>query len=459
MSYVQKGFNSKSLLSLLFSLFVFSICLLFKVHIINSLLLSVLPVIGLYGFQQSKKINLKIGREKSFKNYAFLSCFLFSSGQSLFFVLYPMLAIKLNSDISSIIEVFTTGSFLFIFTLPFWMSVSEKKGRVFVSRIGVFGLVLSLGLLYLSQAIASSDVHLSMNALWASRIVFGLFSSCVIPMGQAIFADSKDGLYIKNIAQFSQATALGRTVGPIIALVGMELSLSIVLILQILLSSSVLFYGLSIPKEKVSKTTCNSGLSGVINLKELYIIAPAVFLVAISITGVQSLQSSFMKEQVEEFKTIGSTLIALSFILANVAMLMSQHMISKMRDRSLYQLMMIASAFLVGSIFFLKVSHHWLQTMIAFVLFGVSSSGIRVSLMSHMCMQNEDKKATGIALINVLQTSGYAVGGFIMSYTTTISFSFSYHSLYASSLVLVCLVIISYFMAKYVNERSISAVT
>ena len=110
----------------------------------------------------------------------------------------------------------------------------RKKGRVFVSRIGVFGLVLSLGLLYLSQAIASSDVHLSMNALWASRIVFGLFSSCVIPMGQAIFADSKDGLYIKNIAQFSQATALGRTVGPIIALVGMELSLSIVLILQIL---------------------------------------------------------------------------------------------------------------------------------------------------------------------------------------------------------------------------------
>ena len=73
---------------------------------------------------------------------------------------------------------------------------------------------------------------------------------------------------------------------------------------------------------------------------------------AISITGVQSLQSSFMKEQVEEFKTIGSTLIALSFILANVAMLMSQHMISKMKDRSLYQLMMIASAFLVGSIFF-----------------------------------------------------------------------------------------------------------
>ena len=60
-------------------------------------------------------------------------------------------------------------------------------------------------------------------------------------------------------------------------------------------------------------------------------------------------------------------------------------------------------------------------------------------------MQNEDKKATGIALINVLQTSGYAVGGFIMSYTTTISFSFSYHSLYASSLVLVCLVIIFLF--------------
>ena len=71
MSYVQKGFNSKSLLSLLFSLFVFSICLLFKVHIINSLLLSVLPVIGLYGFQQSKKINLKIGEKNHLKTMLF----------------------------------------------------------------------------------------------------------------------------------------------------------------------------------------------------------------------------------------------------------------------------------------------------------------------------------------------------------------------------------------------------
>ena len=405
-------------------------------------------------FEKIQSINLSIGREKSYKRYAFISCFLFSSGQSLFFVLYPILALKMATNISTVIEIFTIGSFLFIFTLPIWMSVSDRYGKVFTSKIGVFGLFLSLALLFLAQSYAQINNPLAMRYLWGSRIVFGIFSSCVIPMGQAIFADSKDGVYLKNIAQFSQATAMGRIVGPMIAIVGMELSLAMVLIIQMILCFLVLFYGASTPQDFILASERKNAFSGVLKLNSLFVVGAAVFLVAISITGVQSLQAGFMEQQIEGLMSVSSSVIALSFILANLGMILAQHRISGMRDRALNKLLLGSSLSLFAAIIIFCCSEHWSHTMLGFIIFGVSSSGIRVGLMSFFCMKNETKKKAGIAVINIMQTTGYAVG-IIMSYTTIHSFGLSYQTLCVFSAALIVLVLVttrgSFFNKTYVN--------
>jgi MFS family permease len=192
-------------------------------------------------------------------------------------------------------------------------------------------------------------------------------------------------------------------------------------------------------------------------LRYIYLVAPAVFLVAIAITGVQSLQAGFMRKQIEGLLSVPPAVIALSFIMANLAMIVTQYKIAAMKDRSLNLLLVISSSALFVSLLLLCFSKHWMQTLSAFILFGVCSAGIRISLMSLLCMKNKDRKKTGIAVINILQTTGYAIGGYIMSYTSLHSYALSYKTLAVFSLLLFIFVLLAIF--KLLNNKQMKSLT
>lgn len=135
---------------------------------------------------------------------------LFTASQMILFSLLPYIAEQSGITLHEIILAFSFGSFLFLFSSPFWGSLSDRWGRESIITVGVLGLFVSnIFTAALLSWVSSSEL------LWIGRVVYGLSASAIVPITQALLLEqSPSGSHLKPLLKNSIALNIGRAVGP-----------------------------------------------------------------------------------------------------------------------------------------------------------------------------------------------------------------------------------------------------
>lgn len=149
-----------------------------------------------------------------------LNTITFSAVQILLFTMLPFIAEALNLSLSLVIGTFSLGSFLFLWSGPYWSAKSDFSGRMRILNIGMIAqfssfLILFLLILYSKHLSEATTVTL----LIISRIIYGAFSSAIIPVSQALQLDlSAKEAYLKSMLSNSMSLNVGRMLGPLYVL-------------------------------------------------------------------------------------------------------------------------------------------------------------------------------------------------------------------------------------------------
>lgn len=381
-------------------------------------------------------------RKRNHARFAFLCCLAFSTCQSLMTVTLPFIAGDLNLSISQVIFVFGTGSFLFLFSNLFWISISDLIGRIKVIQIGLTGLLISL-LFMVCGINAGLNGHSGLAYLWASRIVYGLTAGSIVIVSQSVFAESTFRSTIAGLSQHAQATAIGRCVGPVISLCALKVELKTVILLLSILVMTLAFSAFKVkddPKKKRAlkkkfwiKKNDIQGLSNMIL---------SILLLAMITAATQSILTESYIIQLQD-KNNAAFLSSIVYVLGNLAMI--GHQLYLMRS-SQEKVNFYSSILLFSSLVVLLISSNVWVMSIGFILFFFSIAGLRVGILSSSINLSQGSASSPIAAFSFFQTIGYAGGNLLASSLSTVSIEYLYTSTVFFSLCI---------MFNYSRERVI----
>ena len=131
-----------------------------------------------------------------------------------FGIIIPLLPLWVESNLGESVIVYgllvSSYSFMqFIFS-PLWGKVSDSRGRRPVILVGLFGSVIGFSLLTISFTVVKT-----IEMLFLSRIISGMFTAATLPTAQAVIADSTTGKdRAKGFGLIGAAFGLGFALGP-----------------------------------------------------------------------------------------------------------------------------------------------------------------------------------------------------------------------------------------------------
>ena len=370
-----------------------------------------------------------------------LNTLTFASTQILLFTLLPILSEKLSVSLSTIIGCFSLGSFLFLWGAPFWSSRSDKVGRDQVMSVGLLGLSVSffiiVVLVHFSLPLGGA---LTLVALLLSRILYGALASAIVPVAQLKNADlAQDGEHISKMFSHSLALNVGRSLGPLLLLVGKNdietLLLSISAWTFLLL---ILNFFMSSPKTAPHKNVASS-LSTYSEWKSVATLIWLPLLVTILFTSYTGVLHSSLGETLKNVFTLSgveaSTLMAKVLLLGSVAMILAQVMGKIFFKKNIKLALTLGLISLVIGALLLAFMKDFTQLNIAIVLI---SMGIALIYPSHLALVHENypKETMGknIGVLASGNTIGYALGGAVAS----LMMSFELHKVALIIVALLC---------------------
>jgi MFS family permease len=149
-----------------------------------------------------------------------LNTITFSALQILLFTLLPYLAETMHVSLSTVVATFSAGSFLFLWSSPYWAAKSDKAGRQPILIAGLAGLGISTLMLWSLTQWGEKIGPLAVTVILVlSRVVYGLMASAIIPVAQALQVDmSESKSAMKAMISNSMSLNIGRSLGPIYVL-------------------------------------------------------------------------------------------------------------------------------------------------------------------------------------------------------------------------------------------------
>lgn len=378
-------------------------------------------------------------KENTFRNKFFLSLSVltFSATQLLLFTLFPFLAETLSLPLADIVLYFTLGTTLFLFGSPFWTDQSDSRGRRNVIRIGLVGLAVSFGIVaYLIEFQRDLEKVWIISLLIASRFVYGLFASAIVPVCQLARKDmaTKDQ-HLSSMLSHSLALSLGRSLGPMAFLMfageikNLFYFFSLAPLLLILLSLRHSLDGRQNVELKKS-----SWMDSAIQIK-LPLLVTVLFTLYVGILHSSlgyTIGSIFHLKGLE-----ASRLVAEVLLVGSVVMSISQILGKIILKNNFRAGIFSGLVFLTLGAFILAFMSQRSELWIAIALI---SSGIALIQPSHLAIVHhlfpEDKVGQKIGLLSSGNTIGYALGGGL----TALLLDFDIHKL---SLAIIFLLIVS----------------
>ncbi|MEA9356090.1 MFS transporter [Bacteriovorax sp. PP10] len=351
-----------------------------------------------------------------------LNTITFSAVQILLFTMFPFIAESLNLSLSLVIGVFSLGSFLFLWSGPYWSSKSDFAGRMKILNVGMIGQFVSFLLLFL---LILYSRHLpeavTIALLVISRIIYGAFSAAIIPVAQALQLDlSVKETYLKSMLSNSMSLNLGRMIGPIYVLVNGDspigLMKGVLVWLVFIMVSNFLCKKLETKQRLIQKEKMIFDWSLI--TKEL----KWVFLLALLFTCfIGTLHNTFglhIKELFDLDAPATSILMA-KFLLGSSIMAVVSQFVSKRFFNDPWQGPLIIGAFTLfcGAMGFAlgtTSSQVWMSMMVV-------SIGIAMIPPSYLTLTTffspSIERGKKFGMINAANTIGYTVGGFFTAVT------------------------------------------
>lgn len=362
-------------------------------------------------------------RQKKMLSYlANLNTITFSAVQILLFTMFPYIAESLDLSLSLVIGIFSLGSFLFLWSAPYWSSKSDFSGRMKILNIGMIGQLISFSILFLLILYSS---HLpkfaTITFLIISRIIYGAFSSAIIPVSQALQLDlSIKEAYLKSMLSNSMSLNIGRMLGPIYVLVNGDSPIG--------LMKGVLFWIIFIV---VSNFACkNFETKPVLIQKDVMTFDWSligkelkwVFILALLFTCfIGTLHNTFGLHIKELFllNSADTAILMAKFLLGSSIMAVVSQILSKKYFNDPWQGPLIIGAFTLfcGAMGFAlgtTTAQIWLSMMV--ISIGIAMiPPCYLTLMTFFSPEKERGKKFG--MINAANTVGYTVGGFLTAAT------------------------------------------
>ncbi len=364
-----------------------------------------------------------MNKNKSKLYIAYLNTLTFSCVQMILYTTIPYIAEKTGVVTANIIGAISVGSLIFAFMGPFWAAKSDKLGRKRVLSFGMLGMTISF-ILIASLFIFNSSIPLSIKIamVFASRIVYGLLASAIVPVSQAWQLDLiSEAEHIKVLTRNSMCLNLGRILGPILILfkqVNFELIIYGATIWILTLATSCFLTSES--EKKLIDPQNEIKIKDIINnWKESIKEALYPILLAMIFTSFIGILHTFLGHHLKEVLHIdgkGATILfaKIILVLSILALLVQQASIWLLKSKWIPRVLIGAGSLVTGSIVLMYSKDEqsiWIS--IFFISFATALiPPVYLSLISNSKKEKTKESVFGkkLGLASVAHSFGYAVG-------------------------------------------------
>lgn len=350
----------------------------------------------------------------------------FSAIQMMTFTFIPLMAEKGSLSLSSVILSFSVGSFLFLWSSPFWAAQSDRHGRMKILAVGMLGVFVSSGLI-LFLLLNPGSILQNELLMWGSRLLYGLTASAVVPVAQALQIDlHPEQTALKSMLSNSMSLNIGRALGPLTLLLGGASNMLGILQLAtmwsfVLLVLNILGTRQSLPNRAGAseQSLIKSWWSDVIRVQDVVILA----LLFTSYIGILNFSLASLLKKTFELTSADSSVLMAQVLLGSAILAVVIQAIGKMLFKNPWQGAMVfgAVSLLLGSLV-LQYMENKTELGIAITFLSVGISLIPpcyLALMAARGSQDHFGRRAGLAA--AANTIGYAVGGAIASFTFKIN--------------------------------------
>lgn len=380
----------------------------------------------------------------------YLNTLTFSCIQMVLYTTIPYIAEQTGVATANIILAISIGSLIFSFMGPFWAAKSDKWGRKQVLSLGMFGMCLSFAFLC-SIFLFNEELSLSLKvaAVFASRIVYGLLCSAIVPVSQAWQLDLyPQDQHLKVLTRNSMCLNLGRILGPILVLakqVNFELVIYIATVWVLILAIIVFSTSSKAPASfHVQETNFKDILDGwKVSIRESLM----PILLAMIFTSFVGILHSFLGHHLKTVLSISGKEATLMFakiilVLSLMAIIFQQLSIMVFKAKWQPRVVIGSLSIVIGTyMMMLATSIEMIWTSIGFVAMATALiPPAYLSLTSHSKENTEKTNVFGkkLGLASVAHSLGYAIGAGLIALSMKMKVvPESYVTLFVSLFILV----------------------
>ncbi|MBO9665245.1 MAG: MFS transporter [Bdellovibrio sp.] len=346
-----------------------------------------------------------------------LNTITFSALQILLFTLLPYLAEEMHVSLSSVVMIFSVGSFLFLWSSPYWAAKSDKVGRQPVLIWGLLGLSVSTLMLWsLTQWGQQIGATAVLVILIISRLMYGVMASAIVPVAQALQVDmSENRSAMKAMISNSMSLNIGRSLGPIYVLVSGGQNMDRVLVgfllwLMALLGLNFWALRLKAPERKVGSSQSIPWGMALKRMRWVFILA----ILFTSYIGILNSSLAVILKHSFSLTSQDSGVLMAKLLLVSSAIAVGTQFLGKMFFRNPWQGAMVigAATLLVGSTLLgMMQTQNQLWSAIFFLSIGIAL----IPPCYLTLMTSVDPESLGLGrkagIVSAANTIGYTIGG------------------------------------------------
>lgn len=346
----------------------------------------------------------------------------FSGIQMMIFTLIPFIAETGTLSLSSVMLSFSVGSFLFLWSSPFWASRSDRWGRLKVLALGMLGLMLSTALLTLIL-VHPFSAEINEYILWGSRLLYGLTAAAIVPVSQALQIDQNpEQTPLKSMLSNSMSLNVGRALGPLCLLVGGGSNMLVVL--KIITFWSLVVLTLNIwgatqdASTRLAKAESLSLREWKLTLRHIFDIFSLALLFT-SFVGILNFSLAAILKKSFTLSSADSSVLMAKLLLVSALLAVLTQALGKMIFKNPRQGALIVGIIsLFGASLILGHLGDWPELWLAIVLLSVGLSLLPPSYMALMATRGPDLQfGRRAGLAAAANTLGYTFGGSLAALT------------------------------------------
>ncbi len=359
----------------------------------------------------------------------FVSAPLLGLSQSILVVFTPIFIDKTSLSIESLAMLMSLGSMLFLFSTPMWAKLSLRLGYAQVLMRGILGFSVSFTVMLLALW---GSVTWQWPLLWVvftliiSRLIYGMTASAIVPNCQAWLTELSPATQtMKKLAQLSATMAVGRLLGPLLAMsliwLGWLTPILFLCFAPLICLFSVFRFS------RATATHTNTELKAIntepgqnqLDSKLAHSLLISITLICITYSSVTFLLTPMVQASLHYSSEETSQYLSLLMTLAAITMVFSHGLTSRLNNVDHFKMMLLANIMLLLSLTLMQLAIPHIL-FIAVPLLSGAFAILQLQITTLLChFVGKGSKAIATGLVSKYQTLGYVLGACVLWLTSS----------------------------------------